>query len=120
MHTNGVLTYRDSTPEEEAAFAAEQAEVERYESTRKPTLEEKIDALMEYMGVKVRNMSRGVFEVVKDTPVSGDYIDPIPWVGQSVQTGLWYYTTDKDLPHEAIADGLPSDWEDRAYFDWIE
>lgn len=47
-----------------------------------------------------------------------DYTKPIRWVeGMAVVTGLWY--TDGDDVWECLADGVPSGFDDRAFFDII-
>lgn len=81
----------------------------------------KLDAIMRYQGLNVQQTAPGVYEVIKDIPQTGDYIDPIPWrPGDSVKVGLWYYADDKALPHEAIADGYPANFRDKAYFDFVD
>ncbi len=79
----------------------------------------KVDALSEYHGLK--GIWNGqAFEVVKDTPASGDYTDPIKWnPGDAITAGLWYYDDDKDLPHEAIKTGTPGTFYDRVCFDFV-
>ncbi len=80
-----------------------------------------LNAIMRYQGLTVWRTVAGVYEVIKDIPQSGDYLDPIPWrPGDSVKAGLWYYTDDKALPHEAIADGYPAAFRDSAYFDFVD
>lgn len=100
------------------------------EKNRVPTLKKpdpvadlnsKLDAIMRYQGLTVRQTADGVYEVIKNTPQSGDYLDPIPWQpGDAVTAGLWYYTEDKELPHEAIQSGVPADFYDHTYFDFVE
>lgn len=78
-------------------------------------------AIMEYLGLTVREAGNGVFEVFKAPTESGDYTDPIQWhSGDAVSVGLWYYTTDKSLPHEAIFGGNPTSFYDKIYFDYVE
>lgn len=49
---------------------------------------------------------------------TGTYIDPFRYeTGMAVTTGLWY--TDGDNIWEAIADGVPSGFDDAEYFDII-
>lgn len=82
----------------------------------------KLDAIMDFMGVRGR-WNRSVFKVVKATMPKGDYTDPILYeVGATIGDGNFYYTetVGKDLPHEAIKSGIPSNFFDREYFDWIE
>ena len=84
-------------------------------------LNAKLDAIMRYQGLTVRQTDAGVYEVIKDIPQTGDYLDPIPWrPGDSVKAGLWYYADDKALPHEATADGYPATFHDPAYFDFVD
>ena len=81
----------------------------------------RLDAVLKYQGLTVRQTADGVYEVIKETPRPGDYLDPIQWqAGDSVTAGLWYYTDDKILPHEAIQSGVPSDFYDHTYFDFVE
>lgn len=80
----------------------------------------KLDILMEFMGVHGK-WNGDVFQVVKQNPETGDYTDPIRWaVGDEVTSGLWYYDEDKDLPHEAIANGTPLNFYDKQYFDFVK
>lgn len=72
-----------------------------------------------------KNTGSIVWEYVPDEDYkpteSGDYIDPIQWAsGMSVKNGKWYYEADKDLPHEAIANGVPADFYDTNFFDFVE
>lgn len=104
------MVYRDMTPEEEAEVLAQQAQAEEYERTRPRTVEEKLDALMEYMGVK-GVWNGNVFEVVKADMPTGDYTNPIQWVdGMAVTAGLFYWFDDYDYRLEALADGVPASW----------
>ncbi len=81
----------------------------------------KLDAIMQYQGLTVRQTAPGVYEVIKDVTQTGDYLDPIPWrPGDAVTAGLWYYAADKSLPHEAIASGYPATFRDAAYFDFVD
>lgn len=82
-------------------------------------LNAKLDALLEYQGLNLRQIDSHQFEVAKEEVASGDYTDPIPWNGESVEIGKWYYTTEKELPREAIKSGVPSSWDDSSYFDWV-
>lgn len=78
-------------------------------------------ALMEYLGVTVRPIGDGVYEVVKEDPGTGDYTNPIKYEqGMSITKYLWYYLDDKDIPHEAIKEGVPFSFYDRNYFDFVE
>lgn len=71
----------------------------------------------------IHNEGMFVWEFVKDeeTPTENDgtdYLKPITYsVGMTVHTGLWY--TDGDDIWEAIADGIPTDFTDKDYFDII-
>lgn len=101
------MVYRDMTPEEEAEALEQQRQAEEYERTRPRTVEEKLDALMEYMGVK--GIWNGqVFEVVKDTEhPSGDYLNPIAFTApMMVELGRWYFADDPQLPAECVQAGL--------------
>ncbi len=81
----------------------------------------KIDALLTYQGLTVREIGNGAYEVIKQQPASGDYLNPILYTaGDAVTTGMWYYTTDKSLPHEAIKTGVPGSFRDRTYFDFVD
>lgn len=84
-------------------------------------LSAKLDALMTYTGLTVRRTARGVFEVVKDEKPIGDYTRPIqiPDTGLTTEAGLWYFTTDPEMPHEARRDAYvtPDDFNDSAWFD---
>ncbi len=109
------MVYRDSTPEE----IAESERMARSMPMPEPTIEDKVNALMQYMGLRGR-WNGSVFEVVKSEMGSGDYTNPIRWTpGIFVEVGKWYYTDDKDLPHEALGSGTPVDFNDRAWFDYI-
>ncbi len=84
-------------------------------------LNSKLDAIMRYQGLTVRQIADGVYEVIKHTPQTGGYLNPIPWQpGDAVTAGLWYYMDDKELPHEAIQSGVPADFYDHTYFDFVE
>lgn len=87
------------------------------------TMEEKIDALIKYQGLNIKRAEDGTLEVVKDSPSEGDYTNPIriPNTGTTIIKGYWYYTDDKDLPHEAISDAFvtPEDFYDRKLFDFV-
>lgn len=97
------------------------APAQKTDKERIADLEAQNAALMQYMGVLVKRINSGAFEVVKDMPQTGDYTDPIHWgAGTNIIKGLWYYLDDKELPHEAIASGAPSGFYDTAYFDFIE
>ena len=51
----------------------------------------------------------------------GDFRHPIPYeVSDKVEAGKWYYMTDPEIPHEAIASGAPADFWDTAYFSFVE
>lgn len=73
----------------------------------------------EYVGLK--EQYDGVGKVVEGTQPAGDYLNPIPYInGMAVEVGKFYYTDDKDLPHEAMRDGVPADFNDKEYFDFVE
>lgn len=79
----------------------------------------KVEALMEYLGVQ-GHWNGKVFKVDKTVPEIGDYTKPIKWKpGEPVIAGKWYYTDDKDLPHEAIAAGVPLNFNDAKFFAFI-
>lgn len=83
-------------------------------------LENKLEALLEYQGLSLKQIDSRQFEVVKKQVGTGDYINPILFEqGMSITLGLWYYLDDKDLPREAIRSGTPTTFDDREYFDWI-
>lgn len=82
-------------------------------------LKSRLDSLMSYTGL-TGHWEGSAFIVEKAQVATGDYLDPILWSpGDSITTGLWYYTDDKDLPHEAIVSGTPFDFNDRNFFDDI-
>jgi len=84
-------------------------------------LEAKLEAVLRYQGLTVREAAPGVYEVIKDVPQTGGYLDPIAWQpGDAVTAGLWYYTENKELPHEAIQSGVPESFRDPVYFDFVE
>lgn len=67
--------------------------------------------------------SSSVWEEIPDPDYvptqSGTYIDPITYViGMTVTNGLWY--TDGNDIWECIADGMPTDFNDKEYFDIID
>lgn len=73
----------------------------------------------EYVGLKRKY--DGVGKVVEGTQPAGDYLNPIPYTnGMAVEVGKFYYTDDKDLPHEAIMSGVPAGFNDKEYFDCVE
>ena len=73
----------------------------------------------EYVGLM--EQYDGVGKVVEGTQPAGDYLNPIPYTnGMAVEVDKFYYTTDKELPHEAMKDGVPTDFNDREYFDYVE
>lgn len=88
-------------------------------------LEAQVEALTNYMGVRVEDKGNGVYEVVKaeEQITAGDYLNPIYYVmGMSVEEGNFYYNDEwgKELPREAIDTGTPLSFNDRRFFDWIE
>lgn len=51
----------------------------------------------------------------------GSYMRPFKYEqGMDVEAGFWYWLGDKQLPHEAIASGTPTDFYDRDFFDYVE
>lgn len=86
-------------------------------------LNAKIEGLMTFMGL-TGSWNGDVFEVVKEKKESGDYTNPIliPENGITTVTGKWYYTTDKELPHEAKQNAFVTteDFFDRTWFDFVE
>lgn len=84
-------------------------------------LQAKLDGLITFMGVKGQ-WNGNVFEVIKEEMGSGDYTNPILYKqGMSVELGKWYYTESVgiDLPREAIMSGVPVNFDDNNYFDWV-
>ena len=72
----------------------------------------------EYVGLK--EQYDGVGKVVEGTQPAGDYLNPIPYtVGMMVKNGMFYYLEDRDLPNEAIKDGVPDNFMDTEYFDIV-
>lgn len=104
--------YRNMTEEEVRAYEEEQANVPPIE----PTLEEKFNALMTYMGLRgVWNGS--VFEVIKEEMPIGDYVNPISFTeGMAVEAGK-FYKFDDDNIWECIKSGKGSYTSE--YFDII-
>lgn len=94
---------------------------------RSKSLEEHIMSLEKQISdltYTIKQLSANVQEIIKkddeDMP-TGDYLNPIRYVqGMAITVGLWYFLEDKDLPHEAIASGIPNDFYDTGYFDYIE
>lgn len=83
-------------------------------------IEEKVEALAEYMGLKLKQIDERQYEVTKAEVESGDYLDPIHFVApMEVTFGLWYYTDDKELPRECIRNGYAETFDDRLIFDWV-
>lgn len=85
-------------------------------------LEEKVGELT----YSFKKLSENVTEVEKkeDSEMpEGDYINPIQITdsGLITQVGLWYYTNDKDLPHEAIISAFvtPEDFDDKRWFNFV-
>lgn len=86
-------------------------------------LNAKLDAITNYMGLTVKPIGDGVFEVIKETVASGDYLDPILFVPpMNVEEGKWYYTEEigKDLPRECMTDANNvTDFDNSMVFDWV-
>lgn len=86
-------------------------------SARIRELEEKINELT----FNLKQVTDGIIEIDKkeDTDMpAGDYLNPIPYArGTFVKIGLFY--TDGENIWEAIADGTPSSFADKAFFDII-
>lgn len=57
------MVYRDCTSEQEAAAITEQDEIDQ-QFKNEPTIEEKFDALVNYLGLTIENVN-GVLEVIK-------------------------------------------------------
>lgn len=82
-------------------------------------------ALMDYLGLTVRDLGGGVLEIVKARPGTGSYVDPIQWMaGDAVEAGVWYWLDEtyagRELPHQALMAGVPNSFYDREYFDFVE
>lgn len=107
------------TPEELAELEASEAELT--DSEKIELISAKIDALLLYQGLKLRQIDEHQFEVIKDIPApseSGTYLDPIHFVdGMSVTVGLWYIFPDENI-WECIKSGNASYTSE--YFDIIE
>lgn len=83
-------------------------------------LEAKLNALMEYQGLLVKEVGTGVYEVVKEEKATGDYTKPIQYVvGQPIMKDLYYWYDDYDLRKGALQSGTSNEnvWENP---DWFE
>lgn len=86
-------------------------------------LNAKLDMLIKYQELMLKQIDDKQFEVVKDAPASGDYTDPILFVPpMNVEVGKWYYTeaVGKDLPREAMLTSKNvNSFDDKLVFDWV-
>ena len=104
--------YRDMTEEEVAEYEKSIAEL----PPPQPTLEDKVNALMSYMGLTGK-WNGSVFEVVKEEMPIGDYVNPIPFTeGMTVEVGKFYKFADDNI-WECIKSGNGSYTSE--YFDII-
>lgn len=84
-------------------------------------LNAKLDGLITFMGVR-GSWNGNVFNVAKEDTADGDYLHPILYsVGISIAKDKWYYTDEVgiDLPREALMSGVPVNFDDSNYFDWV-
>jgi len=81
-------------------------------------LEAKLNALMEYQVLLVKQVGTGVYEVVKEEKASGDYVNPIQWKeGDWITEGLYYYYDDYDMRKGALMSCIPAGWDDADAFE---
>lgn len=126
IYYNGVV--RDATPEEAAAMQ------EAALADRQPcplTTDEKLEMLLAsipteatptvapkvgYKWVPVYSSAAGyAWEMVEDTNALGTVSNPLYWLpGKAVMMG--YHYTDGSNIYVALADGIPSGWDDSIYF----
>lgn len=87
------------------------------------SIEAKLDMLIKYQELMLKQIDEHQYEVVKEAPSSGDYTNPIHLDSNGLNTvvGKWYYTSDKDLPHEAIVEAFVTneDFDNKSFFDFV-
>lgn len=123
---NGVV--RDATPEEEAAMqeaAMAESQPEALTADKKlelllssipteatPTVAPKVG----HKWVPVYNAAAGyAWELAPDPNALGTMSNPLYWLpGKAVMMG--YHYTDGSTTYVALADGIPSGWDDSLYF----
>ena len=122
---NGVV--RDATPEEEAAMqeaAMAESQPEVLTAGKKielllasipteatPTVAPKVG----YKWVPVYSPAGYAWEMVEDPNALGTMSNPLYWLpGKAVMMG--YHYTDGSKTYVALADGVPSGWDDSTYF----
>ena len=125
---NGV--YRDMTPEEIAEMQQNQPETASESLTNDKKLELMIAAIPEepmpdsepklgYKWVPMYSSAAGyTWEMVEDPNALGTVSNPLYWLpGKAVMIG--YHYTDGSNIYVALADGIPSGWDDSLYFEAI-
>ena len=129
IYDNG--TFRDMSPAEIAAYSAMMAEGQEAERPEALTPEKKLELLLAsipteatptvppkvgYKWVPVYSAAAGyAWEMVEDPNALGTMSNPLYWVpGKAVMMG--YHYTDGSTIYVALADGIPSGWNDSLYF----
>lgn len=126
---NGTL--RDMFPEEIAAYTALMAEGQEAGRPEALTADKKLELLLGsipteatptvapkvgYKWQPVYSSAAGyAWEMVEDPNALGTMSNPLYWVpGKAVMMG--YHYTDGSTIYVALADGIPSGWDDSLYF----
>lgn len=129
IYDNG--TVRDMSPGEIAAYSAMMAEGQEAGRPEALTAEKKLELLLGsipteatptvppkvgYKWVPVYSAAAGyAWEMVEDPNALGTMSNPLYWVpGKAVMMG--YHYTDGSTIYVALADGIPSGWDDSLYF----
>ena len=129
IYDNG--TVRDMSPGEIAAYSAMMAEGQKAGRPEALTAEKKLELLLAsipteatptvppkvgYKWVPVYSAAAGyAWEMVEDPNALGTMSNPLYWVpGKAVLMG--YHYTDGSTVYVALADGIPSGWDDSLYF----
>lgn len=129
IYDNG--TVRDMSPGEIAAYSAMMAEGQEAGRPEALTAEKKLELLLAsipteatptvppkvgYKWVPVYSAAAGyAWEMVEDPNALGTMSNPLYWVpGKAVLMG--YHYTDGITIYVALADGIPSGWDDSLYF----
>ena len=124
-------TVRDMSPAEIAAYSAMMAEGQEAGRPEALTAEKKLELLLAsipteatptvppkvgYKWVPVYSAAAGyAWEMVEDPNALGTTSNPLYWVpGNAVLMG--YHYTDGSTTYVALADGIPSGWDDSLYF----
>lgn len=129
IYDNGVT--RDATTEEIAAYTALMAEGQEAEQQIALTADKKLELLLAsipteatptvapkvgYKWAPVYSAAAGyAWEMVEDPNALGTVSNPLYWLpGKAVMMG--YHYTDGSNIYVALADGVPSGWDDSLYF----